>query len=223
MPASEARVGLRYHFETRFRMLPSPFPSLSMGFAPTAQSDCTDRTGHANLFATRNHPSRLRNCFVRSRRGHLADFYGPLFAIRVSRSMRHHDRKKKKKRPEKAALSRGRENTDLPKSATSPRIPDARRRSVHCRLERRAVSFFLRACKSNRRGKAKVGEGIMTRRCFLRKRLIDNRSRCGEITYASARNFRESLGTVHALLMHLPLYLSLRMSDGQTRPGDAIR
>lgn len=59
-------------------------------------------------------------------------------------------------------------------------------RSVRYRLERRAErGIFLFAQIESHGGKPR--RGIMTRRCFLRKRLIDNRSRRGEITYASER------------------------------------
>lgn len=73
------------------------------------------------------------------------------------------------------------------------------RQSIHC-LERRAGDsflfpffFFLRK-QIESPGESQGRRGIMTRRCFLRKRLIDNRSRRGTAklyTRANAQNFQE--------------------------------
>lgn len=79
-----------------------------------------------------------------------------------------------------------------------PGVQFSERQSIHC-LERRAgdsflFSFFFLRKQIESPGESQGRRGIMTRRCFLRKRLIDNRSRRGTAklyTRMSVQNFQK--------------------------------
>lgn len=100
---------------------------------------------------------------------------------------------------------------------SEPRDNPIDRSERFLREAERAILFSLGQIESP--GESQGRRGIMTRRCFLRKRLIDNRSR-NYISASETRGTFESLGTarVRACASNTPL-----LEASRTRRGDAIR
>lgn len=192
---SEARVGSRYRFEDRLECCPvSSFPprcrwDLCRRHDQIARSDrkvCKFiRDGICYI-------SIITSCAPRrSATINLADFCGrgtcrlryitnPRYISMKGEQIRENFKLGRK-------MWRGSAKISSRRHTARSRISDLQRQSIHYCLERRAERAVFHFVQIESPGESQGRRGIMTRRCFLRKRLIDNRSRCGEITYASER------------------------------------